>query len=133
MNFTEEMIAKAKTADSAEELMKIAAEEGVTLTVEEAEMYFSFLSGDGELSDEALEAVAGGKGQPNPKYYVGQFLWRYYDTTMNWLEMQIISVDIYNERDGYKYYYRALNLENQPTLADYLDHKTVYTYDPRKR
>ena len=132
MNFTEEMIAKAKTSASAEELMKLAAEEGITLTAEEAKLYYSFISGDGELPDEALEAVAGGKGKPDPKYYVGQKLWRYYDTTMNWLEMQITSVDIYNERDGYKYYYRALNLDNQPILADYLDHKQVYTYDPRK-
>ena len=132
MNFTEEMIAKAQTAASAEELMKLAAEEGVELTAEEAEKYFSFLSEEGELSDEALETVAGGKGKPDPKYHEGQLLWRYYDTTMNWLEMQIVSVDIYNERDGYKYYYRALNIEKQPVLADYLDHKQVYTYDPRR-
>ena len=61
MNFTDEMIAKAKTAASAEELIELAAEEGIIITAEEAEKYFSFLSNNGELSDEALEAVAGGK------------------------------------------------------------------------
>ena len=130
--FTEEMIAKAKKAASAEELMKLAGQEGITLTAEKAESYFAFLHNEGGIGDEMLEAVAGGKGKPNPKYYPGQKLWRYCNMTVNWLEMQITRVDIYNERDGYKYYYRALNLENQPELADYLDHKTVYTYDPRK-
>ena len=72
MNFTEEMITKAKTASSVEELMKLAAEEGAELTKEAAEKYFSFLSEDGELSDEALETVAGGKGQPSAKFKAGQ-------------------------------------------------------------
>ena len=132
MQFSEEMIEKAKAAASAEELLGLAAKEGIELTPEDAEKYFAFLSGNCELADDDLAAVSGGKGKPDPKYYVGQKLWRYYDTTMNWLEMQITSVDIYNERDGYKYYYRALNLENTPVLADYLDHKEVYTYDPRR-
>ena len=70
MNFTDEMIAKAKQTASAEELLKLAEEEGIVMTAEEAEKYFSFLSADGELSDEALEAVAGGKGY-TAKYYLG--------------------------------------------------------------
>ena len=95
MNFTDEMIAKAKTAASAEELRKLAAEEGVELAAEEAEQYYSFLAGQGELPDAALEAVAGGKGKkkPDPKYHVGQYLWRYFRSTVNWMEMQVTSVD----------------------------------------
>ena len=68
MKITEKMMAKAKTAASAEELMKLAAEEGIALTAEEAEKYFAFLSGDGELPNEALEAAAGGKGD-SVQYY----------------------------------------------------------------
>ena len=78
MNFTDEMIAKAKTAASAEELIELAAEEGIIITAEEAEKYFSFLSNNGELSDEALEAVAGGKGY-TAKFYNG-------DTVQFWYE-----------------------------------------------
>ena len=78
MNFTEEMVAKAKTAASAEELQKLAEEEGIVLTAEEAEKFFSFFSADGELSDDALEAVAGGKGY-TAKFYLG-------DTVQFWYE-----------------------------------------------
>ena len=84
MNFSDEMITKAKTAASAEELMKLADEEGISLTKEEAENYFSFLSNDGELSDEALEAVAGGKGTPQAKFKAGQHIkiwWVYHYLT----------------------------------------------------
>ena len=62
MEFTNEMIQKAKQASSAEELLAMAKEEGVALAAEEAEKYFAFLQGGNELPDEALEAVAGGKG-----------------------------------------------------------------------
>ena len=63
MNFSKEMIEKAKTASSAEELIEMAKKEGVELSTADAEMYFSFLKGSQPLSDEELEAVAGGKGQ----------------------------------------------------------------------
>ena len=132
MNFTDEMIARAKTAASAEELRKLAAEEGVELAAEEAEQYYSFLAGQGELPDAALEAVAGGKGKPKPKYHEGQYLWRYFRSTVNWMEMQVTSVDFYHEQFGYMYSYRVLNEEGQPVLEDFLENIQVYTYDPRK-
>ena len=73
MEFTNEMIQKAKQASSAEELLAMAKEESVALTAEEAEKYFAFLQGGNELPDEALEAVAGGKGgPPAAKYHPGQ-------------------------------------------------------------
>ena len=73
MNFSKEMIEKAKTATSAAELFEMAKAAGVELSMEDAEMYFSFLSKDPQaLSDEELDRVAGGKGRPDPKYKPGQ-------------------------------------------------------------
>ena len=57
----EEMIAKAKEAKSVEELIALAKENGVELTEEDAKMYFEQLNAKkGELSDDELDAVAGG-------------------------------------------------------------------------
>ena len=60
MNFTNEQIAKAKQAKTVEELLAIAKENGFELTEEQAKKYFAELNKQGELSDEELEAVAGG-------------------------------------------------------------------------
>ena len=54
------MIAKAKTAESAEKLFEIAKENGVELTAEEAKTYFAQLNANGAVSDEELEFVAAG-------------------------------------------------------------------------
>ena len=83
MTITNEMIQKARQAASAEELRTMAKEEGVDLTAEEAEQYFTFLQGGSELPDEALEAVASGKGKktPDPKFKVGQHVWIGFPTT----------------------------------------------------
>lgn len=60
-NFTPEMIEKAKTAKSVEELLPLAKENGIELTAEEAKMCFGQLHpASGELSDEELDNVAGG-------------------------------------------------------------------------
>ena len=64
-NFTPELIAKAKTAESAEKLFEIAKENGVELTAEEAKTYFAQLNANGAVSDEELDAVAGGGSCPN--------------------------------------------------------------------
>ena len=55
-----ELIEKARAAKSAEELMAIAKENGMEMTEEEAAEYFAQLHKSGELSDEELDAVAGG-------------------------------------------------------------------------
>ena len=55
-----ELLEKAKAAKSAEELRAIAKENEVDLTEEDAAAYFSQLHKSGELSDEELDAVAGG-------------------------------------------------------------------------
>ena len=59
-NFTPELIAKAKTAESAEKLLEIAKENGVELTAEEAKTYFAQLNANGAVSDDELDVVAGG-------------------------------------------------------------------------
>ena len=75
MEFTKEMIEKAKAAESAEELLEIAKAEGVNLTADEAAMHFAELHKSGELSDEELDNVAGagcGRGfTPSPDGKVG--------------------------------------------------------------
>ena len=60
-NFNAEMIEKAKTARSAEELLEIAKANGVEKTEDEAATYFAQLNPkSGELDDDDLDAVAGG-------------------------------------------------------------------------
>ena len=59
-NLTPELIAKAKAAKSAEELFALAKENNVELTEEEAKTYFEQLNANGAVSDEELDAVAGG-------------------------------------------------------------------------
>ena len=59
-SFTPELIAKAKEAKSAEELMEIAKAYGVELTAEEAKTYFEQLKANSAVSDDELDIVAGG-------------------------------------------------------------------------
>ena len=64
MIFSRELMERAKTAASVEELLQMAAAENIELSREDAETCYSFLAGSGPLSDEALEQVAGGKHPP---------------------------------------------------------------------
>lgn len=67
-NFTPEMIEKAKTAKTAEELLALAQENGVELSEEEAKTCFAQLQPvSGELSDDELDNVAGGGCGNSPK------------------------------------------------------------------
>lgn len=60
-NITPEMIQKAKTAKSVEELQALAKENGWELTEEEASAYYEQLHAKtGELEDDELDKVAGG-------------------------------------------------------------------------
>ena len=75
-NFNAEMIEKAKTAKSAEELLEIAKANGVEMTEDEAATYFAQLNPkSGELDYDDLDAVAGGAGgcgkKPTLKFAVG--------------------------------------------------------------
>ena len=60
MNISKELLEKAKTAKSAEELLAMAKAEKVELTEEEAAKAFAELNKTGELFDEELDNVAGG-------------------------------------------------------------------------
>ena len=64
-NLTPELIAKAKAAKSAEELLALAKENNVELTEAEAKTYFEQLNANGTVSDEELDAVVGGGSCPN--------------------------------------------------------------------
>ena len=64
-NLTPELIAKAKAAKSAEELFEIAKANNVEMTEEEAKTYFAQLNANGAVSDDELDAVAGGLGCPD--------------------------------------------------------------------
>jgi hypothetical protein len=70
-NFNAEMIEKAKTVKSAEELLELAKANGVEITEDEAKTYFVQLNPKGgELDDSDLENVAGGSGCL--KYFFGK-------------------------------------------------------------
>ena len=64
MNISKELLEKAKTAKSAEELLELAKAENINFTAEEAAKAFAELNKTGELSDEELDNVAGGCAGP---------------------------------------------------------------------
>ena len=68
MNISKELIEKAKTAKTAEELLEMAKAENIELTEEQAAKAFAELNKIGELSDEELDNVAGGGGGRPPKF-----------------------------------------------------------------
>ena len=68
MNFTNEQLAKAKAAKSAEELLALAKENGIEISEEEAAKYFAELNKEGELADDELGNVSGGCGDDNNDY-----------------------------------------------------------------
>ena len=60
-DLTPEMIEKARTAKSVEELLALAKANNIDMTADEAATYFAQLNPKGnELSDDNLDAVAGG-------------------------------------------------------------------------
>ena len=64
MKISKELLEKAKQAKTAEELIEMAKEENIELTVEQAAKAFAELNKTGELSDEELDNVAGGCAGP---------------------------------------------------------------------
>ena len=80
MKFTDEILEKAKTAKSAEELLAMAKIENIEVSAEEAAKAFAELNKTGELSDDELDNVAGGCGRDyepsgeTPKFHVGDRL-----------------------------------------------------------
>ena len=77
MKISKELLKKAKTAKTAEELLEMAKAENIEISAEEAAKAFAELNKTGELSDDELDNVAGGCGESNksgdtPKYSVCQ-------------------------------------------------------------
>ncbi|MGN0619861.1 MAG: Nif11-like leader peptide family RiPP precursor [Ruminiclostridium sp.] len=71
MNISKELLEKAKTAKSAEELLEMAKAENIDITEEEAAKAFAELNKTGELSDEELDNVSGGGcGGIAPKFNI---------------------------------------------------------------
>ena len=68
MKISKELLEKAKTAKTAEELLAMAKEENIELTVEQATKALAKMSKNSELSDEELDNVAGGGGGRPPKF-----------------------------------------------------------------
>ena len=76
MNILKELIEKAKTAKTAEELLEMAKEESIEMSAEQAAEYFVTIHASGELSDEELDNVAGGCGSGDePLFTVGQWVY----------------------------------------------------------
>ena len=76
MNISKELIEKAKTAKTAEELLEMAKEESIEMSAEQAAEYFATIHASGELSDEELDNVAGGCGSGDePLFTVGQWVY----------------------------------------------------------
>ena len=76
MNISKELIEKAKTAKTAEELLEMAKEESIEMSAEQAAEYFVMIHASGELSDEELDNVSGGCGSGDePLFTVGQWVY----------------------------------------------------------
>ena len=65
----EELMKKARAAKSPEELIKLGAEEGLTLGKENAERYFESMHKSGEVTDEELSSAVGGCGGYSASIY----------------------------------------------------------------
>lgn len=74
MKLTREMMEKAKTAKSMQELLEMAKAENIELSAEEAAKAFAEFNKTGELSDDELDNVSGGcyESGDTPKFSVGQ-------------------------------------------------------------
>ena len=70
MKISKELLEKAKTAKSAEELLAMTKAENIELTEEQAAKAFAEINKAGELSDEELDNVTGGCGGRTPKFSV---------------------------------------------------------------
>ena len=85
MNVSKELLKKAKTAKTAEELLAMAKAEHIELTEEQAAKAFEELNKTGELSDEELDNVAGGCSPSDPpKYNIGDYVQYYYQYEIGW-------------------------------------------------
>ena len=104
MKFSSELLAKAKEAKNAKELLALAEENGVKLTEEEGAKYFAELHREGEFADDELDNVSGGCGDdiPEPKYSVGK------QATIGFAIFRIEEILYYDEHKGWRYKCRLI-------------------------
>jgi len=71
MKVTPQMIAKFEKCKSAENVLELAKQENISLTLEQAQKAFDLLQSE-DISDEAMEKVTGGweKQCPQLQYYM---------------------------------------------------------------
>ena len=118
MVFSNDMIAKARKATSADDLLNMASLNGISMSKSEAEEYYSFLHTPQELDENDLDAVVGGVDEgkwdtvttpspttppkPSPKYSNGQKIRiNTYPAGNN--EFVIETIGAYDENYGYCY------------------------------
>ena len=124
MKFTDEMLEKAKTAKSAEELLAMAKAENIELTEEQAAKAFGELNKTGELSDEELDNIAGGCSPSDPpKYKVGDSVMYYYMYSYSlkgneWIQKTSTIIDIKADGSQWKYKLEAGNYEGFEYLPE---------------
>lgn len=124
MKFTDEMLEKAKTAKSAEELLAMAKAENIELTEEQAAKAFGELNKTGEISDEELDNVAGGCSPSDPpKYKVGDSVMYYYMYSYSlkgneWIQKTSTIIDIKADGSQWKYKLEAGNYEGFEYLPE---------------
>ena len=124
MKFTDEMLEKAKTAKSAEELLAMAKAENIELTEEQAAKAFGELNKTGEISDEELDNVAGGCSPSDPpKYKVGDSVMYYYMYSYSlkgneWIQKTSTIIDIKADGRQWKYKLEAGNYEGFEYLPE---------------
>ena len=124
MKFTDEMLEKAKTAKSAEELLAMAKAENIEMTAEEAAKAYAELHKTGELSDEELDNVAGGCSPSDPpRYKVGDSVMYYYMYSYSlkgneWIQKTSTIIDIKADGSQWKYKLEAGNYEGFEYLPE---------------
>ena len=119
MQYTPEQLTKAKQAKSAEELLAMAKASGIAMSADESAKYFAELNKHGELSDDELNSVAGGKDEeeeerPAPKYQVGQKLKRKNQNRIRAEGCTITACEWYRD----KYYYDILYDDGEATFIN---------------
>ena len=68
MQISDELKKKAMTAKNAEELLGMAEENHIEMTLEQASNYYSSMHTEGKISDDELDNVAGGCGSNEETY-----------------------------------------------------------------
>lgn len=123
MEMNKELLAKAKTAKSPEELLALADENGINLTEEKAKEYFRQLcTQSDEISDDELDNVSGGCGggdeRPQPRYAVGQTVACYYYFGIGTMLGSGIIRDLKFERNQW-FYVIDLGLSGTYTIGEH--------------